>query len=175
MSESAPELDPDNSNYAHCQLVDILPIPADKFLDWFLAVPLEDYMLGSMIVPVITGTRPLSEKPYGTAGTSRIIDFRDKSECRECIISTDFPNSYFYQPYGFTSPLRFLSDHAKSTMHCEAVDKDTTRIVWDYAFHARNKIALQLIRIFVKVDWMRYMKGAIDTLKVQLAEKKMAA
>ena len=43
-----------------------------------------------------------------------------------------------------------------------------TRIVWDYAFHARNGIALPVLKLFVTLDWKRNLANGLSVLKKHL-------
>ncbi|MEE9315086.1 MAG: SRPBCC family protein [Rhizobiaceae bacterium] len=165
----APDLDPDDSNYAHCQVIETLPIPADSFFDWYMDEPPENFMMGTLVVSPITGTEPISKEPYGKPGTSRLFNFKDGTVARERIISMDMPREYFYQPYGYDNPIHLLSDYAKSTMRAEP-DGENTRIVWDYAFHAKNKVALQVVRLFVSFDWKRNLQNGLTVIKAHLEE-----
>ncbi len=163
----APEIDLDESNYAHCQVIETLPIPADTFFDWYMDEPPENFMVGTLIVAPITGTEPISAEPYGKPGTSRLFHFKDGTVARERILTMDMPREYFYQPYGYDNPIHFLSDHAKSTMRAEP-DGENTRIVWDYAFHAKNKVALPFVKLFVSLDWKRNLMNGLKIIKAHL-------
>ena len=163
----APDLDPDDTNYAHCQVIETLPIPADSFFEWYMGEPPENFMMGTIVVPPIIGTEPLSKEPYGNAGTSRIFHFKDGTVAAERIISMDMPREYFYQPYAYDNPIHFLSDHAKSTMRAEP-DGENTKIIWDYAFHAKNKYALPLVKLFVSLDWKRNLTNGLKVIKAHL-------
>lgn len=79
------------------------------------------------------------------------------------------PTGYSYQPWAYTSPVRLLSDYAVSEMR--AIPEDgKTRIVWDYAFHARNGIALPVLKLFVALDWKRNLANGLSVLKTHLEQ-----
>ncbi|QDZ02060.1 hypothetical protein FQ775_17660 [Nitratireductor mangrovi] len=164
-----PALDPDESNYAHCQVVDVLPIRAERFFDWYIDEPIENFMLGTPFVSPVLGCEPLPGDPYGVPGSERLIKFKDGTVARERILSTDFPNSYFYMPYAYDNPIRLFSDHAKGRMTA-LPEGDNARIVWDYAFHARNRLALNVVKLFVALDWKRNMANGLKVIKAHLAE-----
>ena len=164
---SAPEIDPDETNYAHCQVTEMLPVRADTFFDWFLNEKPENFMRGTLLVSPITGVEPLSAEPFGTPGTSRLFHFKDGTIAREVVLSSDFPREFTYQPYGYDNPICFLSDYAKATMRAEPAG-DGTLITWDYAFHAKNKIALLPVKLFVSLDWKRNLKNALGIIKSHL-------
>lgn len=164
---TAPELDPDESNYAHCRVVEVLPIEADKFFEWYLQEPIENFMHGTLMVSPVSGTQPLPGDAYGVPGSERLITFKDGTVARERIISMDLPRSYFYMPYAYTNPMRLFSDHAKATM-ASVPEGDNARIVWDYAFHARNKASLQVVKLFVSFDWRRNMANGLKVIKAHL-------
>lgn len=163
----APDLDPKNGNYAHCKVIEHLPIPADQFFTWFIAEPIENFMKGTLVVPPITGTRNITEGKFGGAGSARHITFKDGTVAYERVIATDYPRSYSYQPYAYNNPIRLLSDYAKATMTAEP-NGDGTRIVWDYAFHARNRLALPLVKLFVKLDWSRNLANGLKVIRAHL-------
>lgn len=174
MTVTVPQLDPDESNYAHCQIVDILDVEADQFFDWYVSEPIENFMHGTAFVSPITGCSPLPGPDYGVPGSERMIHFKDGTEAREYIISTDFPRSYFYLPYAYNNPIRLFSDHAKARMTALPEGPGKTRIVWDYAFHGRNKLSLQVVKLFVQLDWTRNMRNGLNVIKAHLAKHGVA-
>jgi len=165
----APQMDLDEGNYAHCQVSEYLPIAPDRFFDWYISEPIENFMLGTLIVPPITGTRVLTEGPFGGAGSARHISFKDGTIAYEKVISTDYPRAYSYQPYAYNNPVRLLSDYAKATMSVQP-EGDGARVVWDYAFHARNKMALPAVKLFVKLDWARNLSNGLKIIRAHLEQ-----
>lgn len=163
----APALDPDDSNYAHCRVIERLPIPADQFFDWYIAEPIENFMLGTFFVSPIIGTRVITEGPFGSKGTARHISFKDGTVAYERVTETNYPHGYSYQPYAYDNPIRLFSDYAKATMTAEP-DGDGCRIVWDYAFHAKNKAALQVVKLFVKLDWARNLANGLKVIRAHM-------
>lgn len=144
-----------------------MPIPADVFFDWYIGEPIENFMHGTLMVPPIVGTKTTTDGPYGGGGSDRLIFFRDGTLARERVLSTDFPRTFTYQPYAYTNPMRLFSDHAKATMSAFP-DGDGTRVVWDYAFHARRKIYLPIVRLFVQMDWKRNLANGLAVLREHL-------
>ncbi len=162
-----PTIDPDESNYAHCRVVETLPIAADSFFEWFMAEKPENLMRGTVLVSPVIRTEKLTAEPFGAPGTSRMFYFKDGTIAREVILSSDFPREYSYQPYGYDNPIHILSDYAKATMRAEP-EGDRTRVIWDYAFHAKNKYALQPVKLFVSFDWKRNLTNALKVMKAHL-------
>jgi len=169
MIEIVPSQDPNEENYAHCQVTALMPIEADRFFDWYMDEPIENFMRGTTFVAPIIGTALLSGTTYRNAGDQRRIHFKDGTVASELILSTDFPRSYSYQPYAYDNPIRLFSDYAKSTMAAVS-EGPQTKIVWDYAFHARNKAALQVVKLFVALDWKRNLQNALAVIEKHLAE-----
>lgn len=167
MAEFTPAPEPAKDGYATCRVESLINIPAESFFDWYMHEPIENFMLGTLIVPPITGTEALPGPAWGEAGAARKIFFKDGSSSLERILSTDLPRSYSYQPWAYTSPVRLLSDYATSTMNA-LPEGDTTRIVWDYGFHARNAIAKPLLKGFVSLDWKRNLENGLAVLKKHL-------
>ena len=165
----APDLDPNESNYAHCRVEEIMPIPADTFFDWYIGEPIENFMLGTLIVPPIVGTKTMTESPFGAPGSDRLIHFKDRTVARERVLTSDYPRSYSYQPYAYTNPMRLFSDHAKATMTA-VPEGEHARIVWDYAFHARSTMALPIVRLFVQMDWKRNLAGGLKVIRAHLEQ-----
>jgi Polyketide cyclase / dehydrase and lipid transport len=157
---------PDNS-YATVRVETVINMKADDFFSWYLHEPIENFMLGTLIVPPITGTEPLPGPAWGEPGASRRIFFKDGTTSLERILETDLPRSYIYQPWAYTSPVRLLSDYAVSTMRAEPED-GKTRIIWDYGFHARNGIARPVLQLFVTFDWKRNLANGLKMLKTHL-------
>lgn len=163
----APVPETGDSSYAQCCVEELIAIPAETFFDWYMHEPIENFMLGTLMVPPITGTEALPGPEWGQAGAVRKIFFKDGTTALERILETDFPRSYSYQPWAYTNPVKLLSDYAVSTM--SAVPEDgNTRIVWDYGFHARNSLALPLLKMFVSLDWKRNLAGGLRVLKQHL-------
>ena len=162
---SAPE--PATTNFARCRVEEVIGIPAETFFDWYMNEPIENFMLGTLLVPPITGTEALPGAQWGEPGAARKIFFKDGTTALERILETDFPNGYSYQPWAYNNPVRLLSDHAISTMR--AVPEDgRTRIVWDYGFHARSSLVLPMLRLFVTFDWSRNLANGLSELKKHL-------
>ncbi len=165
--KKAPDLDLNEANYAHCQVTEILPIPANEFFDWYMKEPPESFMLGTLVVPPIVSTEVISKEKFGTVGSARFFKFKDGTVAYEEVLSANFPEKYSYLPYGYDNPIHFLSDHAKSTMRVEA-DGENTRVIWDYAFHAKNKFTLPLVKLFVSLDWKRYLTNGLTVIRSHL-------
>jgi len=159
-----PPVDKDEANYAHCQVSEVFPIPAEEFFAWYMAEKPENFMKGTLLVSPVTGVEPLSEEPFGPTGTTRLFHFKDGTIAREVVLSNKFPKEYSYQPYGYDNPICHLSDYAKATMSVEP-HAEGCRVVWDYAFHAKNKYALQVVKIFVSLDWKRNLENALGIIK----------
>ena len=165
--DTAPAPAAEDALYARCRLEEVIDLPADTFFDWYMHEPIENFMLGTLVVPPITGTELLAGPEWGEPGAARKIHFKDGTTALERILETDLPNGYSYQPWAYTSPVRLLSDYAVSEMRALPED-GKTRIVWDYAFHARNGIALPVLKLFVKLDWKRNLAGGLKVLKTHL-------
>ncbi len=163
----APEPDRNSAAYAWVRVEETIDVPADEFMGWYMFEPIENFMLGTIVVPPITGTEPLPGPAWGMPGAGRRIFFRDGTVSLERMLSTDLPRGYSYQPWAYTNPVRLLSDHAVSTMRAEAAGT-MTRIVWDYGFHARSRMARPLLQLFVNLDWKRNLQGALRVLKTHL-------
>lgn len=161
---TAPQLDQNEANYAHCQVIERLPVAADEFFGWYLAEPIENFMHGTLVVPPITGTQMITRGEFGGVGSARHITFKDGTVAYERVLATDYPRSYSYQPYAYNNPIRLFSDYAKAKMTAEA-DGDRTRIVWDYAFHARNRACLPLVKLFVTLDWSRNLANGLKVIR----------
>jgi hypothetical protein len=160
----APDIDPDESTYAHCRVEETLPIKAETFFDWYMQEPISNFMIGTLIVSPVTGVKSVPGQIFGEPGGNRIVEFKDGTIAYERVLTSDFPRQYFYQPYAFTNPVRLISDHAKATMKA-VPEGDHTRIVWDYAFHARHKMFVPILRFFVSMDWARNMRNGLKVIK----------
>lgn len=167
MNTEVPVLDTDESNYAHCQVTERVPVSADQFFAWYMKQPIEAFMLGTAFVSPIIGTEPLEGPAFGAIGSRRKIFFKDGTVASEAITSADFPRAYSYLPYAYNNPIRLFSDYAKATMSV-VPDGDQTLIVWDYAFHARNRMGLQVVKLFVKLDWARNLGNALKVIRKHL-------
>lgn len=166
---TAPALDSDEANYATCQVTALMPIAANDFFDWYMAEPIENFMLGTLFVPPITGVELVGCDNFLEPDALRLITFRDGTIAWEKLLSTDFPHSYSYMPYAYTNPMRLFSDHAKATMTA-VPEGGQARIVWDYAFHARNRAVLPIVKLFVALDWKRNLANGLAVIRNHLAE-----
>lgn len=162
-----PDPETNAAAYASVRVEETIDLSADDFMDWYMFEPIENFMLGTIVVPPITGTEPLPGPPWGMPGSARRIFFRDGTVSLERILTTDLPRGYSYQPWAYTNPVRLLSDYAISTMRAEPHD-GKTRIVWDYGFHPRSRMARPLLQLFVSLDWKRNLQGALRVLKMHL-------
>ena len=167
MNAFPPAPTPADENYATCRVEMIIGIDADRFFDWYMDEPVQNFMLGTMIVPAVTGTVHLPGPAWREPGATRIIHFKDGSHSLERILSADWPRAYSYQPWAYTNPVRLLSDYAVATMTAlpEGV---STRIVWDYGFHARHGWARPTLQAFVDYGWKRNLEGGLKVMKAHL-------
>ena len=166
---TAPAPAESDGTYAKCRVEEMIDLPAEDFFDWYMNEPIENFMLGTLVVPPITGTEAIPGPEWGRAGAARKIFFKDGTTALERILETDLPNGYRYQPWAYTSPVRLLSDYAVSEMRVLPED-GKSRIVWDYAFHARNGISLPVLKLFVALDWKRNLAGGLKVLKAHLEQ-----
>lgn len=164
---NTPAPEPAKDGYATCRVEILIDIPAEKFFDWYIGEPVENFMLGSVMVPAIVATRPLPGPAWGEPGAARQFTFKDGTVASERILSTDFPRSYSYQPWAYDNPVRLLSDYATSTMSA-LPEGGKTRIVWDYGFHARQGWMVPLLQAFVSLDWSRNLNNGLKVLKSHL-------
>jgi len=162
-----PALDGDPGRYASVRVEETIAIDADAFLPWYMHEPIENFMLGTLAVPPITGTEMLPGPAWGELGAARRIHFRDGTVSLERITALDLPRSYSYQPWAYTNPVRLISGHAVSTM-AALPDPSGTRIVWDYGFHARSALVRPLLQAFVTLDWRRNLANGLKVLKLHL-------
>ncbi|MGB8818614.1 MAG: SRPBCC family protein [Rhizobiaceae bacterium] len=167
MTAFVPAPHPADENYATCQVEAVININADTFFSWYMLEPVENFMLGTMIVPAVTGTEPMAGPAWGDAGAMRTIRFKDGSHSLERILSTNWPRAYSYQPWAYTNPVRLLSDYAVATMSA-LPEGAATRIVWDYGFHARHSWALPALQAFVDYGWKRNLEGGLAVMKAHL-------
>lgn len=168
MSAFTPAPHPaDDNNYATCRVEAVIGIRADAFFDWYMHEPIENFMLGTLMVPRITRTEPLPGPAWGEPGAARKIWFKDGTTSLERILSTDLPRSYSYQPWAYTNPVKLISDYATSTM-AAVPEGDQCRIVWDYGFHAKYSWARPMLRAFVHLDWKRNLEGGLKVIKAHL-------
>lgn len=166
-NSTAPDPEKKDSAYASVRVETCIDMNADDFFAWYLQEPLENFMLGTMIVPPITGSTVLSGPQWGKAGSSRKIFFKDGTTSLERIIETNLPHSYHYQPWAYTNPVRLISDYAVSTMHA-VPEGNKTRIIWDYGFHARHRLVKPLLQLFVTLDWKRNLANGLKVIKAHL-------
>ena len=164
---SAPEPQEAGNLYAATRVETVIDVPPEDFFAWYLFEPIENFMLGTLIVPPITSTEALAGPAWGEPGSSRTIYFKDGTTSLERILETDLPRSYRYQPWAYTSPVRLLSDYAVASMRVEP-DGVKSRIIWDYSFHASNFLAKPLLQLFVTLDWRRNLTNGLQVIKKHL-------
>lgn len=165
----APPLDPNEANYARCQVTEVLPVPFGTFFDWYFVEPVEHFMRGTVTVAAITSVENIPGFTYGRPREPRIYHFRDGTRAYEHVLESNFPHGYSYQSWAFTNPVKFICDHAKARMRAEPDGTGRTKITWDYAFHARNRLVLPFLQLFVGVEWRRSMRSVLGILKAHLA------
>ncbi len=163
----APEPQEADNLYASTTVETVIDIQPEDFFAWYLHEPIENFMLGTLIVPPITSTEPLAGPAWGEAGSSRKIFFKDGTTSLERILSTDLPHSYRYQPWAYTNPVRLLSDYAVASVRVEPAG-GKTRVVWDYGFHARNRLAKPFLQLIVTFDWRRNLANGLQVVKKHL-------
>lgn len=163
----APESHEADNLYASTSVETVIDILPEAFFAWYLFEPIENFMLGTLIVPPITGTEMLAGPAWGEPGSTRKITFKDGTTSLERILSTDLPRSYRYQPWAYTNPVRLLSDYAVASMRVEP-EGNKSRVIWDYSFHSRNIFAKPFLQLFVTLDWQRNLAKGLKVVKEHL-------
>lgn len=167
IDRGAPALTLDDGLYAPCRAEIEINMEAKRFFDWYMNEPVENYMLRTLLVPSLTGFEMLEGPDWGKKDSARKLFFTDGTICLERILEEDFPRSYSYQPWAYDNPVSLISNHAHSTMRAEDVD-GCTRIVWDYAFHAKNRICLPPLKLFMAGNWRPHLEAALARMRDHL-------
>lgn len=163
----APELALDDGLYAPCCAKIDIDMDAEQFFDWYMNEPVENFMLRTLLVPSLTGFEMLEGPEWGTFGSARKLFFTDGTVTSERIVETDFPRSYSYQPWAYDNPVSLISDHAHSKMSAENID-GKARITWDYAFHAKNRVCLPMLKLFMAGNWRPHLDAALVRMRDHL-------
>lgn len=167
----APQLDADSSSYVKCQVAETLPIAAGLFFDWYLKQAPENFMQGTMVIAPVVAHEPLTRQPFGEKNASRMMHFEDGTVARERVLEENLPRSLTSQLFGYDHSIRLVADHATSTISVKEVDAEHCRVVWDYAFHARNAASMSVLKLFVPFDWKRNISNALNAMRDQLEAK----
>ncbi|MBK8456761.1 MAG: hypothetical protein IPL47_06350 [Phyllobacteriaceae bacterium] len=169
-----PKLDPDDSHYARCQVIDTIPVSPKVFFDWYWDEPAPNFMRGTLIVAPIIRVETLPGCTYGNPDEPIIYHFKDGTIAYEHVLKKDLPNGFSYQSWGYTSPLRVLTDYARVSLEARADGENRTKLVWTYDFHVPRRYLMPLARLFANYEWRKNLTGALKVIREHL-EKHGAA
>ena len=136
--------------------------------------PLKDGMRPSSEMPGVSGTFRLSDGPFGTVGSRRLVCLTDGSIAVEEVLATersDDSRRFMYVVWNYTSPkFRGVSYGVGEFIH-SAPAPDKTRVQWTYRFALdtrRNPGRLGVFgkflfrRFFLESEFSEMMRNALE-------------
>ncbi|NWG70216.1 MAG: SRPBCC family protein [Parvularculaceae bacterium] len=107
-------------------------------------------------------------------GETRLITLTDGSSLEEELTGLDPGRRFSYRATRFSGPFGALVAQGLGEWSLTAEGTGRTRLVWSYAFAAKNALALPLLALLVRSLWPAYMQAALRRLKAE-AERARAA
>lgn len=171
---AAPALDPDEAAYATCIVSDVMPVTPDVFFAWYWDEPAENFMRGTLVVAPIVKVERLPGCTYGNPDEPVIYHFKDRTIAFEHVLKKDLPRGFTYLSWGYTSPLRVMTDHALVTLEAFPEGETRTKLVWTYRFHVKRRFLMPLARLFANYEWRKNLVGALKVIREHLEKNGTA-
>lgn len=139
--------------------------------------PVFDFVTAEDVLPkVLTGygllpavLRTLGNTgPWDRPGSARTVDLADGTTAREEVTAYERPRYFAYRTSDYTFALRYIAKFAEGRWWFED-DVNGTRVRWTYTFHGKGRLRSILLALFVKTQWVGYMRTCIRNVQNHFA------
>jgi hypothetical protein len=144
------------------------------------AQPVFDFVAAEDVLPkVLTGYGLLpavvrtsdNTGPWDQLGSARTVHLADGTTAREQVTGYERPRYFAYRTSDYTFALRYLANSAHGQWWFEN-DGGKTQLRWTYTFHAKNRLASIPLVLFVRTQWVGYMRTCIRNVQHQFESRE---
>jgi hypothetical protein len=144
------------------------------------ALPVFDFVAAEDVLPkVLTGYGLLpavvrtsgNTGPWDLPGSARTVHLADGGTAREQVTAYERPVYFAYRTSDYTFALRYLANSAEGQWWFEN-DGSGTQVRWTYTFRARNWLASIPLALFVRMQWVGYMRTCIRNVQHQFRSRE---
>lgn len=139
---------------------------------WRLALLWRRWPFSTSSLPTGYGLLPAVVRTSGNTGpwdrprSARTVHLADGSTARERVTAYERPVYFAYRTSDHTFALRHFASFAEGQWWFED-DGSGTRVRWTYTFSAENWLALVPLALFVRTQWVGYMRTCIRNVQHQ--------
>ena len=139
--------------------------------------PVFDFVTAEDVLPkVLTGYGLLpavlrtsgNTGPWDRQGSARTVHLADGTTAREEVTAYERPRYFAYRTSDYTFALRYIAKFAEGRWWFED-DANGTRVRWTYTFHGKGRLRSILLVLFVKTQWVGYMRTCIRNVQNHFA------
>lgn len=106
--------------------------------------------------------------PWDRPGSARMVHLADGTTAREEVTAYERPRYFAYRTSDYTFALRYIAKFAEGQWWFED-DANGTRVRWTYTFHGKGRLRSILLALFVKTQWVGYMRTCIRNVQNHFA------
>lgn len=165
----APEL-ADSGYVAYTSEV-VVPVERSVLRAWITDNELVTFLRPSGSIPGVVDTTMLEGEWFTTTGKRR-VNLEGGQSAVERIVATN-DDRFFYQVWGFTTPARYLVDHAVGEMLYQVTGENETTLTWTYRMLPRTFFTRPLLEGFMANEFGPFMDQGLAAM-AQAAEAEFA-
>jgi hypothetical protein len=109
--------------------------------------------------------------PWDQPGSARTVHLADGSTAREQVTAYERPVYFAYRTSDYTFALRYLANSAEGQWWFKK-DGSGTQVRWTYTFRAKNWLASITLALFVRTQWVGYMRTCIRNVQHQFGSRQ---
>jgi hypothetical protein len=116
-------------------------------------------LTGYGLLPAVVGTSGNTGQ-WDRPGSVRTVHLADGTTAREEVTDYESGRYFAYRTSDYTFALRHLAAFAEGQWWFKP-DANGTAVRWTYTFQAKNWLTSILLRLFVRTQWVGYMRTCI--------------
>ena len=117
------------------------------------------YRVRFALLPAVVGTSGNTGQ-WDRPGSVRTVHLADVTTAREEVTDYESGRYFAYRTSDYTFALRHLAAFAEGQWWFKP-DANGTAVRWTYTFQAKNWLTSILLRLFVRTQWVGYMRTCI--------------
>ena len=124
-------------------------------------------LTGYGLLPAVVRTSG-NTGPWDRPGSARTVHLADGTTAREEVTAYERPRYFAYRTSDYTFALRYIAKFAEGQWWFED-DTNGTKVRWTYTFHAKGRLTSILLALFVKTQWVGYIRTCIRNVQNHFA------
>jgi hypothetical protein len=127
-------------------------------------------LTGYGLLPAVVRTSG-NTGPWDQPGSARTVHLADGSTAREQVTAYERPVYFAYRTSDYAFALRYLANSAEGQWWFKK-DGSGTQVRWTYTFRAKNWLASIPLALFVRTQWVGYMRTCIRNVQHQFGSRQ---